>query len=100
MPKFNMTIGHNLSQDEALARIKGLLGEVKTEFADKVSNLKEDWSGNRGIFSFSAMGFNVSGVITVHESGVDLAGKFPFAALPFKGKIEATIRERAEKLLG
>jgi len=99
MPKLNMTVAHKLSQDEALLRIKGLLGEVKTEFAGKISNLKEDWSGNRGTFSFSAMGFGVSGVLTVHESRVELAGNLPFAALPFKGKVEATIRERAEKLL-
>ncbi|MFY9457339.1 MAG: polyhydroxyalkanoic acid system family protein [Candidatus Spechtbacterales bacterium] len=99
MPKLNMTVTHKLSQDEALARIKSLLGEVKTEFGDKVSNLKEDWSGNRGTFSFSAMGFRVSGTLTVHESKVDLAGNLPFAAIPIKGKVEATIRERAEKLL-
>ena len=99
MPKINMTIVHKLSQDEALIRIKGLLGEVKTEFGDKVSNLKEDWNGYTGTFNFSAMGFKVSGVLTVHESRVDLAGNLPFAALPFKGKIETTIRERAEKLL-
>lgn len=99
MPKLNMTVSHKLSQDEALLRIKRLLGEVKVDLVDKISNLQEDWRGNKGTFSFSAMGFRVSGVLTVHKSKVELAGKLPFAAIPFRGKVEAIIRERAEKLL-
>ncbi|MBI2033481.1 MAG: polyhydroxyalkanoic acid system family protein [Candidatus Liptonbacteria bacterium] len=94
-----MTIPHRLSQDEALRRIKGLLGEVKTEFAYKISNLCEEWNGSRGKFSFSAIGFSVSGTLTVKPSEVELVGRLPFAANFFRGKIEETIRERAEKLL-
>ena len=99
MAKLNMLISHKLSQDEALRRIKTLLGEVKNQFADKVSELCEEWNGNTGNFSFSAMGFFVSGILTVKTSEVELSGTLPFAASFFKGKIESTIRERAEKLL-
>jgi len=99
MPKLNMVVPHRLSQDEALRRIKGLLGEVKTQFTDKISDLREEWRGNTGEFSFSAMGFSVSGTLAVNPSEVKLSANLPFAAMFFKGRIESTIRERAEALL-
>jgi hypothetical protein len=94
-----MAISHRLTQEEATKRIKTLLGEVKVQFADKISNLQEKWNGSTGEFSFSAMGFSVSGVLTVRPSGVELEGKIPLMALPFKGTIESILLERAEKLL-
>lgn len=94
-----MSISHRLPQDEALRRIQGLLGDVKTQFADRISNLRENWKGNVGTFSFSAMGSSVSGTLTVNATGVVLESKLPFAALPFRGRIEATLRERATTLL-
>jgi hypothetical protein len=99
MPSLNMAIGHKLPQGEALKRIKGLLGKVKTQFAAKISDLRENWNGNTGTFSFSAMGFSVSGTLTVKSSEVALESRLPFAALPFKGKIESILRERATALL-
>lgn len=99
MAKLNMAVSHRLAQDEAVTRVKTLLGEVKKQFADKITDLHEEWDGNTGKFSFSAMGFSVSGTLTVKSSEVELSGNLPFAASFFKGKIESTIRERAETLL-
>ena len=99
MPKLEMTIPHKLSQEEALKRIKTLLGEVKKQFANKISNLLEEWGGNVGKFSFSTLGFNVSGRLIVSQSQIELLGNIPFAAVLLKGKIESVIRERANALL-
>ena len=99
MPKLRMEVSHTLSQEEALKRIKGLLGEVKIQFADKVTDLNERWSGNEGTFSFSAMGFATSGTLLVSERKVVLEGSLPFAAALFKGRIEEAIRNRARTLL-
>ena len=99
MPKLNMVVPHGLTQDEAVRRIKNLLDDMKTQFADKVSDLHEEWDGNIGKFNFSAMGFPVSGTLTVKTSQVEISGNLPFAAMFFKGKIESTIRDRAETLL-
>lgn len=99
MPKLNMTIPHQLPADEAQKRIRELLGGVKSQFAEKISDLKEEWREDGGTFSFKAMGFAVSGTITLKPSEVELKGDLPFAATFFKGKIETTIRERAKTLL-
>jgi hypothetical protein len=99
MAKFNMEITHTLAQDEAAKRIKRLLGDVKAQFADKIANLKEEWKEGTGTFSFTAMGFAVSGTLTVANGKVNLDGTIPFLAVPFKGMIETTIREKAVALL-
>lgn len=99
MPKLVVIESHHLTQEEALKRIKGLLGQVKTQYADQISNLQESWNGNSGAFSFIAMGFNVSGTLTVTAKDVTVKGDLPFLAGMFKGKIETTIGERAKQLL-
>lgn len=99
MPKINMAVPHSLTEDEAVRRIKTLLIDVKTQFADKIGDLHEEWDGAMGTFNFSAMGFPVSGTLSVKKSQVDISGNLPFAAMLFKGKIESTIKDRAEKLL-
>jgi len=99
MPKLNITIPHQLTQDEALKRIQSLFGKIKNEFADKISNHQEEWKKYTGTFSFSVMGFSVSGTTRVNPSEVELSAKLPLAATLFKGKIESTIQERAKTLL-
>ena len=94
-----MSVPHRLGQEEALKRVKTLLGDVKTQFGDKISDLREDWQDNIGSFSFTAMGFSVSGTLTVETSEVRLSANLPFAAMLFKGRMESTIRERAGTLL-
>ena len=99
MPKLNIVVPHELSSNEAKWRIKALLGEVKKQFADKITNLREQWNGNTATFSFSVVGLSVSGVLMVKGSEVELSGNLPFAVAFFKRKIESTSRERAESLL-
>lgn len=99
MPKFNTTVQHRLAPDDAVRRIKTLLGEVKTQHADKIRDLHEEWDGAIGKFRFSIMGNAVSGTLAVTASQVEISGNLPFAALLFKGKIEATIKDHLEKRL-
>ena len=99
MPKLNISVTHNLPQDEALRRIKNLLTELKRKFANDIRNLRERWNGNAGNFSFLVRGFSASGTLTVRRGTVELSLNIPLAALPLKGKIESTIRRRAGLLL-
>lgn len=99
MPKLSVVVPHHLPQEEALGRIQGLLNDLKRQHADRFTDLEERWSGNDGRFSVKAMGFNVSGALSVQPSQVEITGDLPFAATPFKGRIEQAIRERTERLL-
>ena len=42
---------------------------------------------------------SVKGTLQITESELKVNGDLPWAAKPFQGTIEATIRERAERLL-
>jgi hypothetical protein len=64
-----------------------------------ISDLNESWNGDGAEFSFKAMGMTVEGIISVDKKTVNLDAKIPLAALPFKGTIENTIKEEANKLL-
>ena len=99
MPKINLTVSHRLSQEEALKRVQGLLEDLRSQYSDQISDLREQWSNNICRFSFSAMGSSESGTLTVTPSSVELSGDLPWAASLFKGKIESAIKKQAETLL-
>ncbi|MES2331775.1 MAG: polyhydroxyalkanoic acid system family protein [Bacteroidota bacterium] len=99
MAHFDMSIPHQLSKEDALIRIKNLLSETKKQHGDKISNLQEEWRDNIGAFSFTVMGFDVSGILTVNEDTIGLDADLPFAASLFKGKIRDIISEKAGELL-
>ncbi|TSC82738.1 MAG: hypothetical protein G01um101420_96 [Parcubacteria group bacterium Gr01-1014_20] len=99
MPKIVVTEKHCLAQEEALARTKKLLDQVKAQYAGKVNDLHEEWRGNSGVFSFTVMGFSISGTLTVTARDVTVEGNLPFLAGGYKGRVEETIRTRAKQLL-
>ena len=99
MPKIEMKIPHSLSQDEAMDRIRQVLGNVQQRFAGQVSEVQQDWTNNEGTFSFSVMNMPVSGRLTVNNNDVALDGKLPLAASLFQGKIKSIIMEEASKVL-
>lgn len=68
MAKFNVKFSHQLSHDEALKRTRGILGEVKNQFADQISNLREEWEENTSRFSLPVKGFSVYGTLAVKPS--------------------------------
>ncbi len=99
MPKMSVRVPHQLTQEEAAARIKNLIGELKQKFENRIQNLQEAWNGNRGDFSFETMGFTLSGTFKVQASEIQMDGTLPIAALPFRGRIESAILEKAKELL-
>ena len=99
MPKINLSVAHNLGQDEAKKRIASLLADSRTRFAGKVSNVAESWNGYVDAFSFEAMGFSVHGELDVQPAQVHIEMNLPWAAYPFKARIESEILMHAQQLL-
>jgi hypothetical protein len=99
MPSSVVTVTHNLGQAEAVDRLKNILASAKEQYGDRISDLQEDWNDTGGTFSFKAMGFKISGELAVTDTDATIRGEFPWAAKPFQKTIEATLRERAERLL-
>src|SRR5689334_9262260 len=99
MPTIKISVPHQLGTEEAKRRITKLITETKAQFGSQVSDLKEDWNGDRGSFSFKAMGFSVSGNLLVEPANAQMGINIPFAALPFKGRIEQELSAKAKELL-
>ena len=99
MPSIKMSVSHNLSRDKALERLKNMTEQIKKQYGNMVQNLNESWTGNTGAFSFTVMGFDVSGNVNVEDREVNMEGQIPFAALAFKGKIESVLRDKMIELL-
>jgi hypothetical protein len=95
----SITAPHALGTEEATARLKSFFEKMKQRHQDKVSNLEEQWEGNRLAYGFSTYGFHIKGDLTVEPNEVKVNGSLPFAAMMFKGKIEQTVRDELEKLL-
>jgi hypothetical protein len=93
-----LNIHHKLSQEEALSRIKNLFTKLKHDQKDKISGIKEDWNNETLEFQFTAMRFTVSGILTVHQSGVEMVAEVPFAIFLFRSKIKQVIRAKAKEL--
>jgi hypothetical protein len=100
MPKINLSVPHQLSQDEAKSRIVKLIAESREKFDGKVTDLEESWNGNIDTFRFRALGFAVDGCLDVQPSEVIISINFPWAAMPFKGRLESEILKHARELLG
>lgn len=99
MPRMSMQIPHSLSQDEAKSRVQGMITSLKEQYGSQISDLHEEWNGDTGRFSAKAMGFDLKGTLQITGNELRVDGDLPWAAKPFQGTIEATIRERAERLL-
>ena len=99
MPKLSLTFSHSLPPDDVVARMKTFAETLRASHADSLRDVHELWEGNRARFEGAVMGFSASGEIEVDEREVRLTLAYPFFAAPFRGRIEAMIRETAESLL-
>ncbi len=99
MPDLNISIPHQLPQDEALRRLKSSIADAKKQYSEKIDELRESWNGYSGTLNVTAMGQNLTVVLTVNPSDVTVQSALPMIAMMFRGKIEAVIRQEGTKLL-
>ncbi len=99
MPKFSVTVPHQMGREAAKEKLDRLMTRVSELYRDQVKDIEQQWDGNTLNFSFRTMGMTISGKTIVEENQVDVKGYLPFAAMLFKGKIENDIRTQLVKLL-
>ncbi len=99
MPSFKAEVSHQLGQAAATERLKGFADKIRERYKDQVSNMQESWGDNSLEFSFKTLGLSIKGKINIEDTVVKLNGTLPFAALPFRGKIENSIKDELAKAL-
>ncbi len=99
MPKIHLSVPHVLGQEEAKKRVVNLLAETHARFGAKISDVTETWNGYVDRISFRALGFSVVGKLEVQAAQLLVDIDLPFAALPFKRRVESEILAHARQLL-
>ncbi|HEU5433413.1 MAG TPA: polyhydroxyalkanoic acid system family protein [Thermomicrobiales bacterium] len=99
MPKLTVVVPHELTQDEALARVKGMVDRLRQRHGGQVTDLHEQWDGYVGTFSGKSRGMQLTGEIAVRPHDIEVSGQLPLLASAFKGQIEQRIRDGAAELL-
>ena len=100
MASFKVQVPHQLSREDAAARLKEHSERARADMPREISELVEEWDDQGNLeFSFSAMGFAVKGAMVSCNDAVTVSGKIPFAALPFRGLIESQLVKRIETAL-
>ncbi len=101
MPKVVVTQSHQLSQEEAAVRVKDLASRATAAYQGQIKDLEQQMEGNQGTFSFSVMGFKITGQVDVGPQEVKVEVDLPLAAMMVKGRIEAELKKHlAEALQG
>ena len=96
---FVVTVPHSLTQEEALSRVKKLLGELKQAYGSQVSDVREQWDGSTCNFSLKMRVFKIQGSIKVRSEVVELNGKMPTGTGRYENKVRTLIEDRAKALL-
>jgi hypothetical protein len=99
MPQITVQVPHQLPVDEAVVRLQSFLDKVREDNADRISDVRGEWSGNELRFAFTAVALKIQGTLHVVAEEVRVVGNLPFAAFLFRGQIEETMRTELEKLL-
>jgi hypothetical protein len=99
MPKIHLSVPHALGEEEAKKRVVNLLADSRAQFGGHISDITEAWTGCVDSFSFRALGFSVTGKLEVQAIQLVIDIDLPFAALPFKGRVESEILTHARQLL-
>jgi hypothetical protein len=99
MPGLSIIVPHTLGQPAALARLQGVISQLKEKYQGQVEQVRENWSGEQLDFGFSVYGMGVEGRLSVAADQVRVDSKLPLAAMVFRGKIEQAIRDQLTSLL-
>ena len=99
MPRVEMTVAHQLGRDEAVRRLTQKVDFLQQTYGSKAKDVQQEWTDNVLWFTVQAMGFKISGSVTVEESDVQLQADIPLTALPFKSLVERRVKDDLTQML-
>jgi hypothetical protein len=94
-----VSIPHRLGKQEALRRIQGGLGSVRTNFGTHLTVLQEDWTGDHLAFRVGVLGQTTGGTIDVAEDHVRLEVELPWLLAQLAEKAKALIQRQGQLML-
>ena len=92
-------IPHSLGRDEALRRLQGGVGRLKSQFAGQIASFDEQWAQDRMSFRVSAMGQTIDGHLEVLEDSVRVEVQLPWILSVIADKARGFIQKQGQLLL-
>lgn len=92
-------VEHQLTVEEAKARILQLIDHYQKEYADQLQELAVDWTGDKAHLRLKAKGYSTSGNLEIREGVVVLDFYVPFLLQVFAKKIKSLIEARIQQVL-
>ncbi|MFL5119711.1 MAG: polyhydroxyalkanoic acid system family protein [Microvirga sp.] len=94
-----VSIPHDLGKAEATRRLQHGVGQMKSQFGDKIASVESSWAGDRMDFRVGAMGQNVSGHLDVTEDAVRVEVQLPWILAMIAEKAKGFIRKQGTLML-
>jgi len=94
-----VSIPHRLGKEEALRRIQGGLGRVRTNFGAHLQVMEENWTGEHLDFRVGVFGQSSGGTIDVADDHVRLEVELPWLLAQLAEKAKALIQKQGQLML-
>ena len=94
-----VSIPHQLGKEEALRRLQGGMGRLRSQFGDKLGTIEDTWTGDHADFRVSVLGQSVTGGVDVMESEVRVEVQLPWMLAMVAEKAKGLIQKQGTLLL-
>lgn len=100
MGQMKKLIPHQLGSVEAKTRLCSFVGSMMREYPDQVHRLEMKLADNDLQVRFSAYGFEYEWVVSISDDSIELSGRYPESANPYRAKIETTVVGKIQDIVG
>lgn len=97
MPKVSVSVPHNHPPEELVKAAQPYIEKMVQDFEG--DDLKMEWHGTSGEFSFRSLMFQITGDVKVDDQAITVQVDLPFAAMLFKDKVEKAIAKNLTRAI-
>jgi putative polyhydroxyalkanoate system protein len=94
-----VNIPHNLTQDQAKARLESGFADLRRKYAGKIADVHETWNGNHMDLNLKVMSQQLAGRLDVEADHVHVEIDLPWMLAMFAEKFRPQVEQEARKML-
>jgi len=94
-----VNIPHNLTQEEARARLETGFADLRRKYACKIADVHETWTGNHMDLNLKAMSQQLTGRLDVEADHVHVEIDLPWVLAMFAEKFRPQVEAEGRKML-
>ncbi len=100
MPYISLSFPHNLSKEEAVARIHKAIENEKIKKSNIVTSSSEKWVGDDHVdWTMTIFSYSISGTLDIKEASIDVTLDLPMAATMVTGMIKNQLGQEIAGML-